>query len=276
LRFIRIFVYFAARGAFFNILRYLKRDRLNLHYVDALKRLKHKVRISDILVLKAFEESWQTKILQFPRERRVFLGLQLFPEASLDYWLCDLNMVRHDEAVVRYCEVFGAAGYVVMIKDHPLQFGFRQRDLIDRLAKLPFVVLIPYGVSAHLLLSQSGVSVTFTGTIGFQAALAGICSVVSEPYYADQLDPTYVQVRQFNEIEDVVSKVQRWQPAQNIDVARCNILRHLARGSVPGDYFSWRNFSPDDQSARERVRSLAQSLNKYLPQFLRRGDGGDS
>ncbi len=39
-----VFGYFALRGAFFNLLRFIKRDPVNLHYLDALKRLKHKVR----------------------------------------------------------------------------------------------------------------------------------------------------------------------------------------------------------------------------------------
>ena len=31
--------------------------------------------------------------------------------------------------VMRYCEVLGEAGYHIFVKDHPLQFGFRQREL---------------------------------------------------------------------------------------------------------------------------------------------------
>ncbi len=266
-KFWRVFGYFALRGAYFNLLRRIKRDPLNLHYVDALKRLKHKVRPGDVAVLKLFDTRWQEKAAAVPRERKVFLGLQLFPEASLDYWLRDKAMVQHDNAVVRYCEMFGAAGYRVLIKDHPLQFGFRQRELMQRLAKMPFVIMVPYDVPANLLLAECGISVTFTGTIGFQAALAGNCSVVSDPYYATE--EHYVHVSKFEEIDGVVEKVRDWRAPADLDRARRDIVRHLARASVPGDYFTWRGFDPEDPSARAAAQPLVDTLNTYLPRFLR-------
>ena len=88
-------------------------------------------------------------------------------------------MLAHDDVVIRYCEVLGAAGYRIFVKDHPLQFGFRRRELFERLSALPFVTLVPYDVPANLLIGKCAISVTFTGTIGFQAALAGLCSVTT-------------------------------------------------------------------------------------------------
>jgi hypothetical protein len=269
-RYWRIFGYFALRGAYFNALRHIRRDPLNCHYLDALKRLKHKVGIADVAVLNLLDRQWRDKMAAVPPERRVFLGLQLFPEASLDYWLRDPSMVQHDDAVVRYCEVLGAAGYRILIKDHPLQFGFRQRQLMRRLAKLPFVVLLPYDAPTNFLLAQCGVSVTFTGTIGFQAALAGICSVVTEPYYATNRH--YVHVRDFAEIDTVVEKVRQWRAPEDRVRARSDIVRHLARGSVPGDYFTWRRFDSNDAQARAAVQSLVQTFNTYLPRFMRPRD----
>ncbi len=104
----------------------------------------------------------------------------------MDYWLKSPDMLAHDDVLVRYCEVLGAAGYRIFVKDHPLQFGFRQRELFERLSKLPFVTLVPYDVPANLLIEECAVSLTFTGTIGFQAALAGLCSVATDPYYATE------------------------------------------------------------------------------------------
>ncbi|OKO77117.1 hypothetical protein [Bradyrhizobium sp. AS23.2] len=208
-RFWRIFGYYALRGAFFNVLRFLKRDRYNCHYLDALKRLKHKVRMRDASVLGLLDHGWDKRLAEVPRERRVFLGLQLFPEASMDYWLESQDLLAHDDVVVRYCEALGRAGYRIFVKDHPLQFGFRQRELFERLAKLPFVVLVPYDVPANLLIGKCAVSVTFTGTIGFQAALAGLCSIATEPYYATEQH--FLHVRDTNEVDGVVERLAQWQ-----------------------------------------------------------------
>jgi hypothetical protein len=269
LQFWRVFGYFALRGAFFNVWRYLKRDRYNCHYLDALKRLKHKVRFSDVAALRLLDPGWQRRLQEVPRAKRVFLGLQLFPEASMDYWLASQDMLAHDDVIVRYCEVLGKAGYHTFIKDHPLQFGFRQRDLFERLSKLPCVTLVPYEVPAVLLIDRCGVSVTFTGTIGFQAALAGLCSVVTDPYYATRQH--FLHVQNVGEIDGLVDRLAQWRPPHDLANARREIMRYLTSISVDGDYFGWRNFDPPDEAACKAVAPLAKSLNAALPRFLKAG-----
>jgi hypothetical protein len=263
----RIFAYYAVRGAFFNVWRFLKRDRYNCHYLDALKRLKHKVRVRDVAVLKLLDHDWEKRLAYVPRERRVFLGLQLFPEASMDYWLKSRDMLAHDDVLLRYCEVLGRAGYRIFVKDHPLQFGFRQRELFERLSKLPFVTLVPYDVPANLLIGKCGVSVTFTGTIGLQAALAGLCSVTTEPYYATEQH--FVHIRDVGEIDALAERLARWRQPDDLATMRRDVVRHLASISVEGDYFGWRDFDPEDAAARASVEPLACSLNAHLPRFLK-------
>ncbi|MEH2625606.1 hypothetical protein V1292_003661 [Bradyrhizobium sp. AZCC 1719] len=266
-RFWRIFGYYALRGAFFNVWRFVKRDRYNCHYLDALKRLEHKVRIRDVAALKLLDDGWDKRLADMPPERRVFLGLQLFPEASMDYWLKSQDMLAHDDVLVRYCEVLGRAGYRIFVKDHPLQFGFRQRELFGRLSKLPFVTLVPYDVPANLLIGKCAVSVTFTGTIGLQAALAGLCSVATEPYYATEQH--FVHIRDVDEIDVLAERLARWRRPDDLATTRREIMRHLAAISAAGDYFGWRNFDPEDAAARASVEPLARSLNAHLPHFLK-------
>ncbi len=266
-QFWRVFSYYAARGAFFNLWRFLKRDRFNIHYLDALKRLKHKVRVRDVAVFKLVDRNWQSRLGEVPRERRVFLGLQLFPEASMDYWLKSSDMLAHDDVLVRYCEVLGEAGYRIFVKDHPLQFGFRQRELFERLSKLPSVTLVPYDVPANLLIEKCAVSLTFTGTIGFQAALAGLCSVVTDPYYATE--DHFLLVRNVEEIGALADRLKRWRSPDDVVAARREIIRHLASVSFEGDYFGWRKFDPEHRAACQAIEPLARSLNKYLPRFLK-------
>ena len=267
MKFWQVFTYFSLRGAFFNVWRYLMRDPFNIHYIDALKRLKHKVRPADVAVLGFLEKDWQTILEAVPKNRRVFCGLQLFPEASLDYWLNSLDMLAHDDVIVRYCEVLGNAGYHVFIKDHPLQFGFRQRELFERLSRLPTVTCVPYDVTANYLIERCDVSVTLTGTIGYQAALAGLCSVVTEAYYADE--EHYLHVRNFSEIDNIVDRIEQWRSPADIDEARRQIVRKLAAAGAPGNYFTWKRFDPDDEDAQQSVKTLVRSLNRYLPQFMK-------
>ncbi|MBR0875125.1 hypothetical protein JQ633_32530 [Bradyrhizobium tropiciagri] len=266
-KFWKVFGYFALRGAFFNLWRFVKRDPYNIHFIDAQKRHKHKVRPGDAVVLDLLRQDWRERLDAVPKERRVFCGLQLFPEASLDYWLNSYDMLRHDDVIVRYCEVLGKAGYHTFIKDHPLQFGFRQRELFERLSKLPYVTCVPYDVPANFLLSQCQVSITFTGTIGFQAALAGLCSIVTEPYYST--DEHFLQVREFSEIDGIVDRVAQWRRPDDLAAAQRQIVRKLAGAGAAGNYFTWMDFDPDDELAWESTNSLVRAFNRYLPQFMK-------
>lgn len=272
INFWKIFGYFELRGAFFNAYRFARRDPLGIHYLDARKSLKHKVRLSDVRALSLFDRGWRQKLSEIPREKCVFFGLQLFPEASLDYWVRDRSMLAHDDVVIRYCEVLAGAGFHIFVKDHPLQFGFRQRELIERLARLPGVTLVPYDVPASVMLAECSVSVTLTGTIGFQAALAGLCSVVTEPFYSTP--DHYVHVRNFSEIDTVADRVLAWRRPDDMDAARRHLVRHLAKGSVPGDYFTWRKFDGRDPAHREAAAPLVRSLNTYLPRFIANSAAG--
>ncbi len=267
MRFWRIFGYYELRGAFFNLCRFLKRDRYNLHYLDALKRLKHKVRVGDVNVLNLVDRDWETRLNETDSQHRVFLGLQLFPEASMDYWLASSEMLAHDDVIVRYCNVLGDAGYRVFVKDHPLQFGFRQRELFDRLSDHPHVTLVPYDVPANLLIAKCTVSVTFTGTIGFQAALAGLRSIATDPYYATA--EHFIHVRTVDEISSVAERLKSIKPVEDVAKVRQDIIGHLVSISVEGDYFGWRGFDASVPTARASVDGLARSLNSYLPRFFK-------
>ena len=266
-KFWQVFGYFSLRGAFFNAWRYLNRDPLNIHYIDALKWLDHKIRPGDVAVLGMLRKDWQAILEAVPKHRRVFCGLQLYPEASLDYWLKSPDMLAHDDVIVRYCEVLGEAGYHVFIKDHPLQFGFRQRGLFDRLSKFPTVTCVPYDVTANRLIELCAVSVTLTGTIGYQAALAGLCSVVTEAYYADE--EHYLNVRNFGEIGGVVERIRNWRPPSDLNAARREIVRKLVAAGAVGNYFTWKNFDSNDERDRAAVKSLVRSFNRYLPRFMK-------
>ncbi len=267
LRFWQVVSYFHLRGFAFNALRHAKRDPLNFHYLEAQSWLPHKVNLRDAKVMKAFDQEWMPQVEKTPQEKRVFLGLQLFPEASMDYWLPDLGMLEHDDVIMRYAHTLGACGFQVFVKDHPLQFGFRRRNLIERLQQCSFVTLVPYDVPATLLIAICGVSITQTGTIGFQAALAGRCSVVAEPYYSTPLH--YVHVKAAHEIDDVVVRIEAWQKPKDMIKARREIFRRLVSISAPGNFYSFRKFDATDPLSTTAAQPLVHTLNRYMPTFIR-------
>jgi hypothetical protein len=266
----KTFLLFKARGVFYQIIRYLKRDRFNLHYLDALNHLDHKPSWRDYSVLDAFDADWEAKFLTVDSSKRVFIGLQLLPEASLDYWLKDVSLLDNERVMIEVCHVLSDAGYTVFVKDHPLQFGFRKRALIESLQLINGVVLVPYAVPATQLIKDCGITLTMTGTIGFQSAVAGSCSIVSEAYYSD--DAHFVQLRSWDDIATLPDAINAFRSALNdriTDDGIDSLLSRVLAASAPGDLFGFKKFDADNAAHIQRTVSLVESLNAYLPQFLK-------
>lgn len=269
-RFWRTFLVYKLRGVYFQLIRHLRRDKLNLHYLDALNYLDHKPRWRDYTVLNSMDQNWETRLLTTSRDKRVFIGLQLLPEASLDYWLDDLSLLNNEKAILHICQVLGNAGFTVFVKDHPLQFGFRKRELIQQLKSMPSVVLVPYDVPATRFIKECPITVTMTGTIGFQSAVAGACSIVSGAYYSDEKH--FIQFKHFDDIATLPEKIAMFQknnPGMIEDKAIDGLLANILAASAPGDLFSFKRFDKNNPQDVERTRILIKSLNEYLPQFLK-------
>jgi len=161
---------------------------------------------------------------------------------------------------------FSGAGFLILIKDHPLQFGFRQRELIQRLLALPGAVFVPYDVNANEIISVSGANFTLTGTLGLQAALQGLKSVTPETYYTVSDD--FVTYTARSEIPELPAKVLAAQPCGDLRARQKRIIANLLQGSFEGDIFSFKNFDPQNppsaaltlaENFGDRVRALMTS-----------------
>ena len=266
-KFVRTLAYFRVRGVAFKAISWAKRDPLNLHYLDAQPFLGHKCRWRDIRIVDLCDAQWRAKMEKFPRDKRVMFGLQLFPEASIDYWLRNIDLIDHENLVVEAAAAFSKQGFVVLVKDHPSQFGFRQTGFLDRLLALPNVVMVPYEVSGNELLALSGTSFTCTGTLGLQAALAGLTSVVTESYYAEE--PDFVLLRERAEVPGLAERAEANHFADPVETRRERIITHLLRGSFEGDFYSFQRFDATQPSPG--ALRLARAIGQRLDQLIHEG-----
>ena len=267
-KFVRTLGYFRIRAAAFKLISWAKRDPLNLHYLDAQPFLGHKCRWKDMRVVDLWDTQWRDKLYRFPKDKRLMIGLQLFPEASLDYWLRNLELIDNYDLIVEVATAFSEQGYLVLVKDHPSQFGFRQTELFDRLLKVANVVIVPYDISGNELLSLTGVSFTCTGTLGLQAALAGLTSVVTDSYYAEDAD--FVIFHHRAEVAGLPQRVRDTHFDVDLSLRRERIISHLLRGSFEADFFSFQGFDPENPSAG--ALQMAQALGRQLDQLVSEGE----
>lgn len=259
-RFLKIFFYFRMRGLLFRLISWFKRDPLNSHYLDAQSFLGHKPHLTDVRLLRMIDADWHDQIASFPREKRVFFGLQLFPEASIDYWIHDLKLIEYEDLLVDAAGAFVERGFVVVVKDHPLQFGFRQAGLVERLKMLRNVIVVPYEVGGTDVLRECDLSFTCTGTLGLQAALLGVKSIVTENYYSTPED--FIILPDRVAVAGLPGRVVELAGPADLQASQRRIIANLLRGSFICDFFSFRKF--DERRDSERAASVGRQLNEQL------------
>jgi hypothetical protein len=280
-KFHRIQLYFRARAAAFRLYAAAIRDPLNLRVLDAQPWLGHKARAADVRIVDMVDADWRTRLDAFPRERRVLFGLQVFPEAAIDYWIDDPDLIRQEEMLIDLAGRLSAAGFQIVVKDHPLQFGFRQTAFLESLRALPNVVMVPYEVSGNAMLDLCGVSVTATGTLGLQAALLGNDSVAAPAYYVVEDD--FITIRTRDDVAGVAARLLEERPPVSLKERRERIVRRLLRGSFDGPFmslFGFRPDAPDEDAGRmgvelgRRLRLLGPEGEDWHGNNLRPGGGG--
>ena len=265
-RFYKTLAYFRIRAAFFRLWSRLTNDPLNLHFLDAQPTLGHKARWRDARIAGLVDRDWEERMDAFPVERRVLFGLQLFPEAAIDYWIEDLDLLRHEDMLVEIARSLTADGYQIVVKDHPLQFGFRHTGLLDRLKAVPNVVIVPYEVSGNALLARCGVNMTATGTLGLQAALLGNISVTGEAYYVT--DGDFVVLHDWADLDGLASALATRNPPASLRERQGRIIDQLLQGSFAADFFSFKGFDPaaPNPAAADLGRRLGERLRALGPQ----------
>lgn len=281
-KFYQVLGYFRTRAAFFKLYSWVKRDPLSIHFLDAQPGLGHKARLADVRVVNLVDHDWMERIEAFPKARRVLFGLQVFPEAAVDYWLDDLALLQQESLLIELARHLSDSGYQILVKDHPLQFGFRQTALLETLKAIPNVVIVPYEVSGNAMLALCGVSVTATGTLGLQAALLGNVSIACQAYYV--VDDDFLVIREWGDIVGVSEQLAQREPPEPLEARQARIVSHLLRGSFDGQFMSLFGFDPTAPGdATHMGRELGQRLRQMGPdgedwhgRNLTSGGGGHS
>jgi hypothetical protein len=265
-RFAKAKLFWNARHALLSATHLLKGDPLNPEYKTTSKPGDdYYVRWQDWQLVNYLHQDWEQTLDATPFEKRVFVGLQYNPECSTDYWVRDLRLADWIASLTEVAKVLTANGFTVFVKDHPVMFGLRRKEIYERLKDIDRVIFIPYEVRSQVLIDRCKTTFTWTGTIGIQAALAGRCPVVSTTYYRTPQDFIYLDT--WEDIATLPEKIDRFQLPDTLDAVRQRVLYQLCSSSVPAST-NWTKFDPQT-SDLSGTQMLIDSLNLYLPQFAK-------
>ena len=259
-RWLYIYTYQNIRALAFKFIMLIENDHLSLHYLDSQMQLGHKITLKDIKVFKFINYNYQD-IFKKQDKTNVIIALQLYPEASIDYWVRDMGIVDYENFLIHVIQSFSKLGYNVFLKDHPLQFGYRTTEFLEKATLIDNVFFLPYESNVNYLMKFCKISFTTTGTIGLQASINGLVSFVTPSYYSNEKDfKVYSNKEEFdNHLKNInLDKITK----SDLENRRNRIVNHVHKTSFYGSiltFFKKSNFKEDNH-----LVSLINNIRIYL------------
>jgi hypothetical protein len=256
-------LFWNCRRIFLSVLKTLHRDPLNPEYLITPKPGNdYYIRWRDWRVTRYMDANWREKLNKVHFDNRVFVGLQYSPEATTDYWVRDIRLSNCISSLTEIAKVLTNKGFTLFVKDHPVMFGLRRTDIYESLSQIAHVVFVPYEIKSQDMIDLCKTSLTWTGTIGIQAALAGRCPVTCSTYYRTEED--FVPLDRWEDIALLPERINNFQlPDQlTLEKVRKRVIQRLCSACIPG-HMEWLGFDPN-QTNLTGTHVFIDSLNRYL------------
>jgi hypothetical protein len=170
------------RVAYFFIIRIIKNEKYNYHYWTSLKSNLH-INFHIIPRLRIGNNNWKN-IIKKSKKPIIFVPLQHYPEATIDYWCEDIKMVDYENQLIKLIKKL-ENDFQILIKEHPATWGNRKPSFYKKLKESSTEIIIaPTKISAKECIQNADAVLIWTGTVGFEAALEG-CPVltIANPYF---------------------------------------------------------------------------------------------
>lgn len=204
-----------------------------------------------------------------------FVPLQMYPEASTDYWVRELEARPTPEALIRLVDVLRQEMPVV-VKEHPAVVGRRPAGLLNALRSrenVHFVSLLaPVGalIQGARLVAGHGSTSMFQALVNRKRTL-----FLGSPYYGAHGSPVIRDVSDEEEVRARLSEAIAVDPPSG-DTAD-EVLRHLFSSTAPADLGSVPPFGEewfgelDEPRVHRKTRELLDSAVRDLREDLDAG-----
>jgi len=232
-----------ARIPYFYLKRIVTGEKSNYHYWASQKSAMENFHIAPRFWLG--EREWK-KNTDNAGKPIVYVPLQMYPEATIEYWCEHLDMIEYHEKLINIIKSYGSDLHFV-IKEHPNVLGFRDPGIYKKLSSLVNVTMTPVSENSNEIIKYSDAVLVWTGTVGFEAALRGKpVLTVCTPYYAS--GEQFMMVKDDTPVATILEFIKKQSVPLDGDEKEKLVL-HLLKGLVPGKYTndaSWCAQNQDD------------------------------
>lgn len=139
----------------------------------------------------------------------VFVGFHKQPEASID-----VNGRYYEDQAQNIINLWRMLpkDWKIVLKEHTNAIGDRSLTFYNRLLSFPGIVMVHENTDSKLLIANSRLVVTVTGTIGYEAALMKIPAITFAKVYFNKINYCrhigLDELIQYNSLEDLVKELE--------------------------------------------------------------------
>jgi hypothetical protein len=195
----------------------------------------------------------------------VFLPLQVAPETSLNYLIEDYRFADYHTLVNKVIDSM-PEGAILLLKEHPAYYGYRDYDFYKKFSSYPNVLFIDPGMPINYLFSLIDlVVVTGNASTGAEAILKGI-NVVSlgGAFYSEFGLGRCVDIKSYFDIsmlKEIVLSPEKFFSCGEFDDK--TYVSHLLEGMISGRDLAYKYFDPSLYVGYELILNYLFSYGNF-------------
>ncbi len=243
---------------YFFLKRIFSEEKYNYHYWQA--HITSAQLASFIPVIDPGEYKYLEK-LKGTQSTVIYVPLQMFPEATIDYWCSSRDIIDYECILVDFIKKHKNINF--LIKEHPNVVGYRSRRFYKRLKSCENVIFCPTYVQSNSLLNYYDAVLVWTGSVGFESAIRDkpvLCA--SRPYYFPEsfnclifsMSTSTVEIQKF--IEDYYN--------DHASINQKELVRYLLEGCLEGRVRFDGSWCEENDEQVVEVKKLSTSLKAYI------------
>ena len=243
---------------FFEIIRRLRKDKLNYHYLATIAVSKQRISPQFLFFKKYFDSNWG-RILQ-KQHTKLYMPIQFHPECNSEYWSSLQEFLPYEESFLLVVKALSAK-YHILIKEHPEMIGLRNPMFYEELNRCDNVTFVPVGVSQEKLIDICCASITWNSSVGIESILRGKPVITfANPFYA--IGKGYLNIK----VKDGMLELIDGFLSSNIEISPDDkklVIRKILSTSISG-HPNECSFDLNDDNKKRDADNLANSLELYF------------
>jgi hypothetical protein len=243
---------------YFLFKKYLSGDRYNYHYWH--NQIICQQNFSFLPISNIGNPDWE-KNLDNKKKLSLYIPLQMFPEATIDYWCDNLEAIRYYETLESVIKKL-YKNFNIFIKEHPDVLGLRPRKFYTQIDKDKRVTLIPTYTNSNYIIKKTDAVLVWTGTVGFDAIIRGKPAFAfGQPFYAS--GKRFLKINLNIKIKKMINHIFFCKQNLITKTEQKKILKNVTQQLYKGRYKNHIYWSKDNPKDIKDIRQMALSC-KHL------------